>query len=404
VLRLALASAMAGAGCSGARSPSAAAPPDLAQAQPQPQPDLGAAPIPVVSVLRCEECHGKIAARWRLSAHARADSAPFYVAMRAKAGAAGECDRCHAPFVGHADPAEPGGHEGVNCDTCHSIAAVEPRPEGAGFVLRTQDNVKLGPLCDAKDHYFHKMGCSPLHGEGRFCAACHLYTREVPGARLPVFTEYAEWRDGPAAAEGLECQSCHMPAVKGLEVARGWKPRPFAHDHGLLGADQNLRRRALRLRLEVSAAAGVVHVAATITNVGAGHAVPSGLPGRRVLLRVRCLDRSGREQSHAEREYARVLGDAAGHEVPFYAATRLVSDDRLQPRVPHEEAFDLPATQSGSVQVELLWRPLPARWSEELGVAPPADELMAAAKVPFVDPAATAHAAPRRIVTVEPSR
>ena len=403
MLRVALASAIAG-GCSG--SPSAQPHPDVHPdlAPPVAPADLGQPPIPVVSVLRCEECHGKIAARWRASAHARAASAPLYVAMRAKAGEGGGCDRCHAPFVGHADPMEPGAHEGVNCDTCHSIAKVDARPQGAGFSLRTQENVKLGPLCDAKDHYFHKMGCSPLHQTGQFCAACHLYYRDAGGARLPVFTEFEEWRDGPASAEGLECQSCHMPAIKGAEVARGWKPRPFSHDHGLLGHDGNLRRRALRLRVEVGAAPGVVHVAASITNVGAGHAVPSGLPGRRVVLRVRCADAEGREQSHAEREYARVLGDAAGNEQPFYRATQLVRDDRIQPRASRDAAFDLAATRPGSVQVQLVWREAPAAWSAELGVAAPAEQVLAEAKVPFVLPAVGARPAPPRSVTVEPSR
>ncbi|HEX9101437.1 MAG TPA: hypothetical protein VF997_04500, partial [Polyangia bacterium] len=330
--------------------------------------------------------------------------APVYVAMRQQAGDGAGCDRCHAPFAGHADPAEPGAHEGVNCDTCHSISAVDERPQGAGFSLHTQENVKLGPLCDAKDHYFHKMGCSPLHKEGRFCAACHLLYRDAGGARLPVFTEYEEWRDGPAAAEGLDCQSCHMPAVKGLEVARGWKPRPFGHDHGLLGRDGNLRRRALRLRLEVGAAAGGVHVAASVTNVGSGHAVPSGLPGRRVVLRVVCVDQKGQEQSRAEREYARVLVDAAGRERPFYAATHLLRDERIGPRASRDERFELLAAQSGSVQVQLLWREVPAAWSAELGVAATGEQLLAEAKVPFVLPSVGARPAPPRIVTLEPSR
>jgi hypothetical protein len=307
--------------------------------------------------------------------------------------------------VGRADPSEPGAHEGVNCDTCHSINRVEPTRAGAGFVLHTRENVKYGPLCDAKDHYFHKMGCSPLHQSGQFCAACHLYYREAGGSELPVFTEYEEWRDGPAAAEGLECQSCHMPAVRGLEVARGWKPaRPFGHDHGLLGHDDKLRSRALALRVDVAADAGVVHVTATVTNVGAGHAVPGGLPGRRVVLRVICRDKVGVEESRAEHEFARVLADASGRERPFYAATHVVRDERILPRTARKETFDLSARQGGTIEAELVWREMPDAWRDELDVASVGEELLARAVVPFTLPPLGGRATAPRTVTVEPSR
>ncbi len=376
-------------------SPDAAAPP----------PDLAEAPLPVVSALRCEECHVFIAARWRTSAHARADRAPLYLAMRTRAPSPAGCDRCHAPFAGHAGAGEPGAHEGVNCDTCHSIRQVEPARGGAGFTLESRENTKYGPLCDARDHYFHKMGCSPLHGQGRFCAACHLYYRTLAGgAALPVFTEYEEWRDGPAAAEGLECQSCHMPGVKHVEVARGWKPpRPLAHDHGLLGVDGKLRRRALKLRLDVARAAEHVTVEAILSNVGAGHAVPGGLPGRRVVLRLVGLDGAGHEQARAEREYARVLADDAGREQPFYAATHLLRDDRLLPGTSRHERFDLTAPSARVLLVQLLWRAAPAAWRSELGAGADEEELLLETRIPLPAPG-NAGAARTRTVTLEPVR
>lgn len=388
-----LAAAAIATGCH--RAP---APPSAATVQP---PDMAAPLLTVVSSMRCEECHGKIAARWHLSAHARADKTPLYVAMHAQARDAAACDHCHAPLVGRADPTEPATREAITCDVCHSISAVEPVRAGGQFTLQTQDNVKRGPLCDAKDHYFHKMGCSPLHTEGRLCAACHLYYRSTSGgASLPVFTEYEEWRDGPAAAAGLECQSCHMPAIEGGEVARGWKPRPHSHDHSLLGLDGTLRKRALKLRLEVAGGAGTAHVTATLTNVGAGHAVPSGLPGRRILLRAVALDADGGEQGRVERQWARVLADDSGQERPFYAATRVASDRRLERDVPALETLDVPAPRPGTLVVQVVWREVPAAWRDTLGVDG-AEEVLLETRLPL--PTA-APGAPPRVVTLEPRR
>ena len=394
-LRMMLVATALATGCH--RAP--AAPPLQATAAP---PDMAAPFLTVMSAMRCEECHGKIAARWRTSAHARADKTPLYVAMHAHAPDAAGCDHCHAPFAGHADPAEPATREAVTCDVCHSIAAVEPARSGGAFTLATQENVKRGPLCDAKDHYFHKMGCSPLHTEGRFCAGCHLYYRTTAtGASLPVFTEYEEWRDGPAADAGLECQSCHMPAIEGGEVARGWKPRPRSHDHSLLGLDGTLRKRALKLRLAVTAAGdGAVHVTATLTNVGAGHAVPSGMPGRRIVLRAVALDAAGNEEGRAERQWGRVLADDTGRERPFYAATRVVSDHRLVRDVPAVEELDIPAPRPGTLSVAVVWRDSPAAWHDELGVDG-AEETLLETKVPLPT---SANRAQPRIVTLEPIR
>jgi hypothetical protein len=233
------------------------------------------------------------------------------------------------------------------------------------------------------------------------CAACHLYYRATGGsAPLPVFTEYEEWRDGPAAAAGIECQSCHMPAIEGGEVARGWAPRPRSHDHSLLGLDGTLRKRALKLRLEVQGSTGVVHVAATLTNVGAGHAVPSGLPGRRIILRAVALDGAGAEQGRVERQWARVLADDTGRERPFYVATRVASDRRLQRDTPVVEALEVPAARPGTLLVQVVWRESPAAWRDELGVDG-AEEVLLETRVPL--PAAASGAAPR-VVTLEPSR
>ncbi len=176
------------------------------QVTPSPVPSSSASASAALFVspsLRCEECHGRIFGEWKLSAHAQAERSTLYQAMRSKAESAeaSGCDRCHAPLAAVA-PSVAG--EGVGCDTCHSIRQADARVEGGGYVLSLTDNVKYGPLCDAKAHYFHKMGCSPLHNESMLCAGCHLWYRrsgaegDRVGTEVPVFTEYHEWAKSPS--------------------------------------------------------------------------------------------------------------------------------------------------------------------------------------------------------------
>src|SRR6185436_5398077 len=193
---------------------------------------------------------------------------PLYRKMRDHAGAAAPgCEDCPAPPAARLRPGALATAARVTCEVCHAIKAVTVRRAGAGFEL-SLGRVEYGPLCDAKDHYFHRMGCSRLHGEATLCAGCHLYYRPLPGGgELPVFTEFDEWREGPYQAR--ECQSCHMPGVR-AEVADGAGVRAHVAHHGWLGKQRDLRARALAASAVVTAIEGKLRVDARVENVAAG--------------------------------------------------------------------------------------------------------------------------------------
>ena len=119
--------------------------------------------------------------------------------------------------------------------------------DGGNFRLAVDDMVKYGPRCDLKDHYFHRMGCSPEHREAALCGACHWW--EPKG--IPVFTEYADWKAGPEAAKGTQCQDCHMPKERAA-IAVGSPVRTGVPHHGLLGLAQDLARARARARASPS--------------------------------------------------------------------------------------------------------------------------------------------------------
>lgn len=337
----------------------------------------------VAPAMRCGECHEKIFDEWRGSGHARADSSPAYAAMRVEAGAA--CDRCHAPLR-VAGEEEQVAREGVSCEVCHRIKAVELRAPGsaeAGPALELLDNRKYGPLCDADDHYFHKMGCSPLHVESRFCAACHDWSVRAPsGEIIPVFTEYAEWR---ALAGAMDCSDCHMPGEAG-EAATGARPRGSVPHHGWLGRAGDLRRAALTLRVSATGDAERVRASVTVANRRAGHHVPTGLPGKQLIVRARVLDRAGAELARQERVYARVLVDQHGAEVPFYRAARVGSDSRLAAHEERHEEFELEASGAGLLRVELVWRSASPALLAAVKLPPAAEIVLLAAEAPFGPP------------------
>jgi len=331
------------------------------------------------SASRCSECHRSAGDEWKGSAHARAAASKAYLAMH-RATPAERCERCHAPLASAPAVDDLVASEGVNCDACHAIAETRARRSGGAFRLRLDDNVKYGPLCDAKVIYFHRMGCAPFQEESAACGACHLFYRSLPGGgELPVLTEYEEWASGPDGDGSMECQGCHMAAVPG-EAAIGAGPRSAIHHHGFLGRDQMLRERAVTVRVIARRDGGRIVGKVILTNRGAAHRVPTGLPDHRLVLRVRAVGPGGAVLDSAEYVYGRVLVDGRGAEAPFNLAVRVSGDNRLAPDERRRETFDLRATAAGVVYAQVFWRERPPRLATALGLGPPKEVLMASAE------------------------
>ncbi len=322
---------------------------------------------------RCGECHGAFEGQWRRSAHGHSQTSPAYVAMREHADAAG-CDGCHAPLDRLLSPDDPARGDGVNCDACHTLGETTPRRSGGGFTLHVDDMTKYGPLCDAKNNYFHKVQCSPFHAQSEMCASCHWMARRVGTDELPVFTEYEEWQSSRYGAIGVTCQDCHMPE-ESTAVAVGAKRRGGVAHHDFGADNPHFRSSALSLRASIEAHATTVLVRTTLRNENAGHDVPTGLPERRLVLRATTIDTAGHEVDRAERAYGRVLVDAAGDPAPFYAATRVASDTRILADEAREESFELSLPSAGEVHVELVWQAIAPAIARKLSL-PTGDVVM----------------------------
>ncbi|HJL18962.1 MAG TPA: multiheme c-type cytochrome [Sandaracinaceae bacterium LLY-WYZ-13_1] len=229
----------------------------------------------------CGGCHEEHTDQWATSPHARSVASPVFRAMLPDVEAAWgararrQCEGCHAP--------EHSPDEGIGCLSCH--AAVGNHAERDGMLAVDPGRPLAGPLDDPEPTVAHRSRDGGFLASPSLCGTCH----ELTGPRLvdePTLTEY---RASPQAAEGLTCADCHLPDDGTRPLSNdATRPRP-ARSHRFVGFDPPWgapsdeasaaaeRTRALlasALDLRVEPVDGGVEV--TVSNVGAGHAVPTG--------------------------------------------------------------------------------------------------------------------------------
>lgn len=266
----------------------------------------------------------------------------------ARPTATGPCADCHAPAgTAHApgatnlnDVAGIAFEKGVHCDFCHKIANVvvneRPGVDGAIELLRpgppvssgfSDPEIMFGPYSDV---IVFIMGGTPQpqFRTSELCSGCHQWSEPgfraedkplVPLAKwpdgLPIQDTWHEWAASPWATQGAQCQHCHMPSAPFENATvdfgpippepsgtRGW-PRPYGEvrDHAfaarlpddptwLLGPGdppRDLLRAPLDVAVTATRAGGELAVEVALTNVGAGHSIPTGTPSRQWILLVR---------------------------------------------------------------------------------------------------------------------
>jgi hypothetical protein len=98
-----------------------------------------------------------------------------------------------------------------------------------------------------------------------------------------------------------------------------------------------------------------LNVKVQVSNVGAGHMVPTGSPTRKVILNLDVTTGNG-QQFHDERIYQRITLDGQGQEIRkdshlFTEAQSVKSDNRLAPGEQRMEEFRLPVPAGENVTV-----------------------------------------------------
>ena len=321
----------------------------------------------------CGKCHSQIYEKWKESMHARATADPIfrasYLEAHYKSAGAAEklCMRCHAPttrFTHEYDLNAELTSEGVTCDFCHSVMSVNLDDAEYPFDVDL-GLVKHGPNRKG-DVKVHDVAYSKLHSEARFCASCHEYN---PNG-VPVMSTYSEWKKSPYAEEGKPCQYCHMPEITGEisnNVVSERGPKIFSHD--LAGGHSVIQlKKALALKItRINRGKGRLTVDVSVTNIGSGHRVPTGIPSRKLMLY--CEVRTPGGGVYKDKiVYEKAIFDEDGHELTSDADIMLghgrsvAKDNRIFPKETRREKFTFYVPESKqalvTVWVDYLYNPV----------------------------------------------
>ena len=345
----------------------------------------------------CGGCHVEIYAQWKGSMMANAWTDPIYRAVlnavsKATGGKVDKfCMGCHTPVgvvTGEAKPSGEGMSEiagrGVQCDVCHNISDSMGIGNGS-YVLTPKLHgrpLKFGPFKDAISP-FHDTAFSPLHAKSEFCGQCHNVTH--PFNLLPIERTYDEWRDSPYAGMNVQCQDCHMKPAPGRATPFS-REREQIHVHNIVGGNMlvpkmlgsekhsKLAEEMLQSAAKVeifapsSLVAGAINkVRVRVTNVGAGHKLPTGFPeGREMWIDFRVMDGAGRtlyrlgevRDGYTEdgtKSFKVVLGDKEGKVVDLNPmdADRILFDNRIPAKAYDDTEFSflVPGDLQGKLQI-----------------------------------------------------
>ena len=311
----------------------------------------------------CGACHQDIYAMWKDSKHARAfENSIFTAAYRDVQRAGGDarrlCLRCHAPIAsltGDLEAQQAITREGVTCDFCHSVTGVAIRDTDSPFVVEV-GTTKRGPKVGSSSKA-HGIQPSILHKSSRLCGGCHEFRN---GEGVTTISTFSEWRASRYPAELRSCQDCHFLPVKGRpSVQAAASPDSKVPDHRLQRSQEQIRQ-AVRLDVQrVTRNADKLEVAVTIRNAGSGHAVPTGHPSRRLVLKVETRS-AGNDTllGEATRTYQKQLLDGGGRVLlrdSELMQARNVQDTRIAAHESRTEtfAFRVPAGEAVRLRAKL---------------------------------------------------
>ncbi len=310
----------------------------------------------------CGACHVEIFESWRKSLHALSyNNQVFLTAYReayleTNGSAKYFCLKCHAPtylVTGDVDAAYPITREGVTCDFCHTIVGVDVTNTESPFKLDV-GGAKHSSLKNAKSEA-HSTSYADWFNKSEMCGACHEVTN-MNGVRTG--STYSEWKSSSYAADGVQCQHCHMAPVPGNVVDPSVQDssKNVFHEHSL---SHNMDQMKNAIKVEIvgkeKMADGRYIVDVAITNKKAGHNIPTGSPSRKLALEVR-LSGENYTESVQLKKFGKDIVDKSGNALTMdgevmMRGAKVTGNSSLKPKERRVERFMFSAAPRGEVKV-----------------------------------------------------
>lgn len=303
----------------------------------------------------CIKCHEDRYIEWERSMHALAVRDPVFEAayMRAQLSNPGYryyCLTCHSPttrITNDFNLTRSISIEGVTCSFCHTVSGME-----GGSYFSDPAGPMRGPYNDSKTDA-HASAFSELLTKSEFCAGCHQFSLN----NVPISETYTEWKEGPYAAEGKQCQDCHMETEQDRVAAKDGPKRKKVYKHFWYGGHSGqFLENALQIEPQIEQSGNMAKVTLRITNSNVGHKVPSGLPSRKIVLTFLASDEKGRVLFSEERVYAKTIVDQYGNEVvDFWKASSIARDNRIKPKETRTEIFEFEVPEgTGKLEIQCV--------------------------------------------------
>ena len=321
------------------------------------------------------------------------------------------CDYCHKVRKVIKDKTKPSGRAAV-------LERQSPIRGNSILVFGPYDDVTAPPMAASYNPVFDKgQFCSICHShskklaDGKTWDSTKVYTTaEWEGFGLdgnnylPIQTTYQEWKQWqdqlPAndSNKGKKCQDCHLSWRKEMlpydnyvvdgsarQMWGTYRSPKNIRPHHFDGGTETQLKTALAMEVEGTISDKTLTVSVFITNTNGGHWVPTGETMRSVMLLLNVTDSGGKplkmikgnrlpdwagkgkaETGHYAglpgSVFARVLGDDDGNlNVPFWKATRVVSDTRIRPKKSVELKFEFiveDPEDEPTAEANLIYRPV----------------------------------------------
>ena len=235
--------------------------------------------IPLHSADSCKDCHQEIYDQWRESMHSKSSTNPIFQACWTVKNNPPFCSNCHFPMLEQ----KPKILRGFKETGPLPFVAIKNRDfdtmlikEGVTCVVcHLRNKIMYGPRKIKEGEAPHPVKYDPSFQTSEFCYTCHSWG--FPRARIKQTCSTSD--EYKMSGKKETCQDCHMTRKEGL-ASLGRPKRIYGmHDQKSSRSPEELRQ-ALKVELKTERdtykPGDKVKAEIRVTNIGAGHRVPTG--------------------------------------------------------------------------------------------------------------------------------